>query len=126
MQKLKDARAEAAKEIESYRAQKQKEYESFEAEVCCIPLLLYVLSILIDSSLSAATILTHVSLETLETKHKSQTSSSQSEIDKDTENQLSTLKSSVEKNRSSVVDKILERVTKVEPTLHKNLTKVEN
>lgn len=33
VQKLKDARSEAAKEIESYRAQKQKDFEAFEAEV---------------------------------------------------------------------------------------------
>jgi hypothetical protein len=33
VQKLKDARSEAAKEIEAYKAQKQKDYESYEAEV---------------------------------------------------------------------------------------------
>ena len=34
VQKLKDARAEAAKEIEAYRAQKEKDFTSFESEVC--------------------------------------------------------------------------------------------
>ena len=33
VQKLKDARAEAAKEIEAYRAQKEKDFTSFESEV---------------------------------------------------------------------------------------------
>ena len=33
VQKLKDARAEAAKEIEAYRAQKDKEYNTFESDV---------------------------------------------------------------------------------------------
>ncbi|KAJ9120111.1 hypothetical protein QFC22_003009 [Naganishia vaughanmartiniae] len=32
VQKLKDARSEAAKEIEAYKTQKQKDYESYEAE----------------------------------------------------------------------------------------------
>jgi hypothetical protein len=33
VQKLKDARSEAAKEIEAYKVQKQKDYEAYEAEV---------------------------------------------------------------------------------------------
>jgi hypothetical protein len=33
VQKLKDARAEAAKEIEAYRAQKDKDFTTFESEV---------------------------------------------------------------------------------------------
>jgi len=32
-QKVKDARSEAAKEVEAYKAQKQKEFKQFEAEV---------------------------------------------------------------------------------------------
>ncbi|KAI5453692.1 hypothetical protein NCC49_005511 [Naganishia albida] len=32
VQKLKDARSEAAKEIEAYKVQKQKDYEAYEAE----------------------------------------------------------------------------------------------
>lgn len=34
MQKLKDARSEAAKEIEEYKAKKEAEYKKFESEVC--------------------------------------------------------------------------------------------
>jgi hypothetical protein len=37
VQKLKDARSEAAKEIEAYKVQKQKDYEAYEAEVNTIP-----------------------------------------------------------------------------------------
>lgn len=33
MQKLKDARSEAAKEIEEYKAKKEAEYKKFETEV---------------------------------------------------------------------------------------------
>lgn len=36
VQKLKDARSEAAKEIEAYKVQKQKEYEAYESEVCSL------------------------------------------------------------------------------------------
>lgn len=58
-------------------------------------------------------------------QHKSQTKDSQATIDKDTEKQVETLKTDVEKNRSAVIDKILERVIQNDPQLHQNLTKVE-
>jgi hypothetical protein len=38
VQKLKDARSEAAKEIEEYKAKKEAEYKKFETEVCHFPL----------------------------------------------------------------------------------------
>lgn len=38
---------------------------------------------------------------------------------------METLKTDVEKNRSAVIDKILERVIQNDPQLHQNLTKVE-
>ena len=34
VQKLKDARSEAAKEIEEYKAKKEAEHKKFESEVC--------------------------------------------------------------------------------------------
>jgi hypothetical protein len=34
VQKLKDARSEAAKEIEEYKSKKDAEYKKFESEVC--------------------------------------------------------------------------------------------
>lgn len=37
VQKLKDARSEAAKEIEAYKVQKQKDYEAYESEVSPLP-----------------------------------------------------------------------------------------
>jgi V-type H+-transporting ATPase subunit G len=39
-QKVKDARSEAAKEIEAYKSQKEKEFKEFESEVC----LLFIIS----------------------------------------------------------------------------------
>jgi hypothetical protein len=44
VQKLKDARAEAAKEIEAYRAQKEKDFTSFEAEVSNGCLVVFVIA----------------------------------------------------------------------------------
>jgi V-type H+-transporting ATPase subunit G len=64
-------------------------------------------------------------VESCFSQHKSQTKDSQATIDKDTEKQVETLKTDVEKNRSAVIDKILERVIQNDPQLHQNLTKVE-
>jgi V-type H+-transporting ATPase subunit G len=64
-------------------------------------------------------------LDLVFSQHKSQTKDSQATIDKDTEKQVETLKTDVEKNRSAVIDKILERVIQNDPQLHQNLTKVE-
>lgn len=64
-------------------------------------------------------------MESCFSQHKSQTKDSQATIDKDTEKQVETLKTDVEKNRSAVIDKILERVIQNDPQLHQNLTKVE-
>lgn len=41
VQKLKDARSEAAKEIEAYKVQKQKDYEAYEAEVNTVSACIY-------------------------------------------------------------------------------------
>lgn len=58
-------------------------------------------------------------------QHKSQTSNNQSEIDASTKQQVSDVKSQVEKNRQAVIDKVLERVVQCEPKLHRNLQKVQ-
>jgi V-type H+-transporting ATPase subunit G len=58
-------------------------------------------------------------------QHKSQTSNSQSSIDASTKQQIESLKKGVEKNRAVVVDKILDRVVRCEPKMHRNLKKIE-
>ncbi len=112
MQKLKDARSEAAKEIEAYRTQKDKEFEQYEKEVGA--------AFVTAGILSAA----HTWPPT-PPQHKSQTSDNQSSIDSSTTKQIDGLKTSVAKNRDGVVDKILERVVTCEPKLHRNLKKIE-
>ena len=113
VQKLKDARSEAAKESEAYKIQKQKEYEAYESEVCSIQLPL------------PPRCLNDISYIGLLVQHKSQTSSNQHSIDESTNKQLEEIKRDVEKNRENVIEKILERVTKTDPALHKNLRKIE-
>jgi V-type H+-transporting ATPase subunit G len=58
-------------------------------------------------------------------QHKSQTTTSQSSIDSDTQKQLEQIKANVSKHQKDVVAKIVERVLKCEPDLHRNLKKVE-
>lgn len=41
VQKLKDARTEAAKEIEQYKAQKESEFKKFESDVSVVGCLLF-------------------------------------------------------------------------------------
>ena len=62
---------------------------------------------------------------TLTKQHKSQTSTSQSSIDATTSRQLDDIKANVAKHQKDVVAKIVERVLKCEPELHRNLNKVE-
>lgn len=56
-------------------------------------------------------------------QHEGSQTTSQSAVDKDTTSKLDELNSAFEKNRKDVVAKLLERVTKVEPELHRNFVK---
>lgn len=58
-------------------------------------------------------------------QHTSQTSTSQTTIDTDKDEQLKKLDAEVKKNGPDVVEKIVSRVLKVNPELHRNLKKVE-
>ncbi|RXK39017.1 V-type ATPase, G subunit [Tremella mesenterica] len=89
VQKLKDARTEAAREIEEYKAKKDADFNKFGLD------------------------------------HSSETTSSQTTSDAQTKIQLSELDVAVEKNKHSVIDKIVERVLQCDPHLHQNLRKVE-
>merc|ERR1712144_65477 len=76
-QRVKDARGEAAKEIEAYKAKVEREFQAIEQE------------------------------------HSGDNDAAQSELDKQTE----PIKADFGKNRQAVVDKLLERVTEVQPEL---------
>ncbi|THH09924.1 hypothetical protein EW145_g1682 [Phellinidium pouzarii] len=90
IQRVKDARSEADKEIEQYRALKESESKEFE-----------------DSRVGT-------------------TQTSQSTIDKRTEEMLDQITNSYKQNKDNVVMKLLDRVVLVKPELHRNLRKIEN
>lgn len=56
-------------------------------------------------------------------QHEGSQSTSQTAVDKETEEKLETINKAFEQNRSKVVDKLLERVTEVKAELHRNLKK---
>jgi len=87
VQKLKDARTEAGKEIEEYKKTKEREFKAFEAS------------------------------------HAGSTSNAQNAVDKETDVKLQEITESYNKNKESVVKKLLDRVVLVKPELHRNLTK---
>jgi len=89
VQRLKDARAEAAKEIEQYKQAKDEEFRAFESS------------------------------------HAGTTSSAQSAVDKETEENLQAITSSYERAKDAVVKKLLDRVIQVQPQLHRNLKKLD-
>lgn len=50
----------------------------------------------------------------------------QAQVDRETEQKIAELKQVYEARKDAVVDKILTRVVKVKPELHRNLRKLEN
>ncbi|TEB36514.1 V-type ATPase [Coprinellus micaceus] len=89
LQKLKDARAEASKEIEAYKKAKEDEFKSFESS------------------------------------HAGTTSVAQTNIDRETEDKLTEITEAYNKNKDTVVKKLLDRVVLVQNELHRNLKKPE-
>ena len=104
VQRLKDARAEADKEIASYKKLKEDEFKAFENSVS--PLVTF----------SGRTTL-------MSLQRQGTTQSSQAAVDKETEAKLQTITQSYEKNKDQVVKKLLDRVVLVKPELHRNLKK---
>ncbi|BGP31635.1 hypothetical protein JCM10296v2_003407 [Rhodotorula toruloides] len=56
-----------------------------------------------------------------ENQHSGDSSSSQDEVDKATQEALAKIEASFEENREKVVKDLLERVVQVSPALHRNL-----
>ncbi|KAJ3505779.1 hypothetical protein NLJ89_g7235 [Agrocybe chaxingu] len=93
VQKLKDARAEASKEIEEYKRAKEQEFRAFE-----------------DSNI-------------LHLQHAGNTSTTQAALDKETDAKLREIDAVYQKKRDHVVKTLLERAVLVQPELHRNLKK---
>ncbi|EJT45598.1 hypothetical protein A1Q1_05935 [Trichosporon asahii var. asahii CBS 2479] len=143
VQKLKDARSEAAKEIEQYKAQKEADFKKFESDGSKCPAWTALSSAPAfspehwcsgegDHHLRGLSLPRPLRTEeaTLspplaDPQHTSQTSTSQTTIDTDKDEQLKKLDAEVKKNGPDVVEKIVSRVLKVNPELHRNLKKVE-
>ncbi|GJJ11084.1 hypothetical protein Clacol_005315 [Clathrus columnatus] len=64
--------------------------------------------------------------KSLESKNAGSTENLQAQVDKETEQKISELKKVYEAHKDAVLDKILDRVTKVNPELHRNLRKLES
>ena len=107
VQKLKDARTEAEKEIANYKAEKEAEFKKFEDSVC--------------AHYSGSQVLLNI----LTPQRAGTTQSSQSAIDKETDAKLEEITRMYQQNKDAVVKKLLDRVVLVQPELHRNLRKVE-
>jgi V-type H+-transporting ATPase subunit G len=105
VQKLKDARSQATKEIEEYKKAKEQEFKAFESSVC---------------------LTTHLvrSLTFGERQYAGTTSNAQTAVDKETDIKLQVITESYQQNKDAVVQKLLDRVVLVKPELHRNLKKV--
>lgn len=106
VQKLKDARLEAEKEIKEYKSSKEAEFKEFERSVCR----------------ETAYSLQHIDNAP---QRDGTTQTSQSAIDKETEVKLEEISKAYLANKDKVVKKLLDRVVLVKPELHRNLRKVE-
>lgn len=106
-QKLKDARSEAQKDIDTYRAQKEEEFKAFEGKV----------NFIMFQPLSNSRFL-------IPLQHEGATKTKQSAIDKETDEKLTVLKQSYQSNKDVVVKRLLDRVLLVKTELHPNMKKL--
>ncbi|TFY50140.1 hypothetical protein EVG20_g11697, partial [Dentipellis fragilis] len=111
-QRLKDARAEATKEIEAYKRTKEAEFKAFEDSVRAP--LLPPLSTLFPRTLT---------LSLPPRQHAGINQEVQAAVDKDTEVKLQSITDAYLAHKDTVVKKLLDRVVLVKPELHRNLRK---
>jgi V-type H+-transporting ATPase subunit G len=102
VQRLKDARTEADKEIEAYRKVKEQEFSDFQSSVS---------PVLTPCAQSPNTSL----------QHAGSTQDAQSVIDNETEDKLASITDAYDIHKDDVLGKLLDRVVLVEPELHRNL-----
>lgn len=104
IQRLKDARAEAQKEIEEYKQMKEQEFNAFQASVgFCI---------LCGRSPVSLTCLV---------EHAGTTSTTQAALDRETDVKLAEIDDVYLKKKDAVVNTLLSRAILVKPELHRNL-----
>ena len=105
VQRLKDARSEATKEIDEYRLAKESEFKGFEASV----------------RLPHSALITHRSMHL---QYAGNTTSAQAAVDRETEFKLQETTDVFEANKDAVIKKLLDRVVLIKPELHRNLKKL--
>ena len=105
VQKFKDARAEAAQEIDDYKQKKEQEYEASIALVRSATLRCF--QFCVDRFL----------------QHKGTTSTTQAALDEDTNIKLKEIQAVFEKEKDRIVAFILARAMLVHLELHRNLKK---
>ncbi|CAD6574507.1 MAG: H(+)-transporting V1 sector ATPase subunit G [Cyphobasidiales sp. Tagirdzhanova-0007] len=96
-QRVKDARGEAAKEIDAYKTKQEAEFDNFDKE---------------DMHINGG-----------HSQHSGDNDTMQASLDKSTDSQLDKIRTMFGDNRQAVVDKLLDRVIEVQPALHKNYKK---
>ena len=102
VQRLKEARAEAEKEIEAYKQSKEQEFKAIESKVNC-----HCIILIVDTGL----------------QHSGATATTQSVVDKETEVKLAEIAQTYSARKDDVVKLILDRVVLVQPEMHRNLKK---
>ncbi|KAG0139978.1 hypothetical protein CROQUDRAFT_665781 [Cronartium quercuum f. sp. fusiforme G11] len=106
IQALLDAEKEAAKIVEKareYRSQKLKDARGEAAK-----------------EIEALRSKREEEFQLFQSTHSGSTESQQREIDADTESKIESIRAQFEKNRPTVVDKLLEKVIDVQPEPHRN------
>lgn len=117
-QKLKDARSEAAKEIEELKSKQEDEFNNFKKEVSQDQRLAGFSFCSISYSHNHSPSFPSTSLQ-----YEGSQSSSQSQVEKETQEKLKKINEAFDKNNAKVVEKLLERVTQTKAELHRNLQK---
>ncbi|KAI6125449.1 V-type ATPase [Pisolithus croceorrhizus] len=114
VQRLKDARSEATKEIEEYRRVKEDEFKAFEASVS-----------MLQSHRVHATYTYHSSfpLHACGDKYAGNISNAQVTVEKETDDKVQSITEVFEAQKDQVLRKLLDRVVLIKPELHRNLKK---
>lgn len=113
---MKDARTEAAKEIEAYKAKKEQDFQQYQKEVRTLPIRTRA------GGMDGNRDLVRTPLPA-QYQHSGDTDALSKEIDQKTADDLNKINEQFEKNREEVIKKLLGRVLEVNPKPHRNLEK---
>ena len=98
-QRVKDARGEAAKEIDAYKTKQEAEFDNFDKEV--------------RSRFPSKDVFQDMHINGGHSQHSGDNDTMQASLDKSTDSQLDKIRTMFGDNRQAVVDKLLDRVIEV-------------